>query len=132
MMTTPFIYFTQMNKDQSSTTSSPIPRRSLLGSRYGNKYAEYVNVCQSGEKISTGLPDSFVKVENQRLTINGEPFYFSGWNIWEVLEGVRHASSPIYIWVTQELCIIIIVSSTHEHGHDDVISVFIGATSVWI
>eukprot|EP00959_Pyramimonas_sp_CCMP1952_P453521 9468364-Pyramimonas_sp.AAC.1 len=78
-----------MNKDESSTSSSPIPSlgRSLLGSRYGNKYAEYVNVCQSGEKVSTVLPkDSFVKVQNQRLTIDGKPFYFAGWNIWEVLE----------------------------------------------
>ena len=35
--------------------------------------------------------DSFVKVQNQRLTIDGKPFYFAGWNIWEVLEGT-HAS----------------------------------------
>jgi hypothetical protein len=57
--------------------------RKLLGRDNYNKYAEYVNVCASnGTTVGT-----FVKVQNNRLTIDGKKFYFAGWNIWEILEG---------------------------------------------
>jgi hypothetical protein len=62
--------------------------RKLLGRDTNNKFAEYVNVCASnGTTVHNGLPDTFVKVQNNRLTIDGKKFYFAGWNIWEILEG---------------------------------------------
>ena len=70
--------------------------RKLLGRDYNKKYAEYVNVCASNATTyNTGLPNSFVKVQNNRLTIDGKKFYFAGWNIWEILEGACVQQSSV-------------------------------------
>lgn len=66
--------------------------RKLLGRDIHGKYTDYPNVCASGDRTThTGLPDSFVQVQNNRLTIDGKKFYFAGWNIWEILEGVYNS-----------------------------------------
>jgi hypothetical protein len=33
-----------------------------------------------------------VQVTNGKFTIDGKPFVFAGWNMWNVLEGVRTCS----------------------------------------